>query len=134
MLLWHKGGSSHSISPQNFGTKEYHTAAMLSTMQLNLSRDLRNDETESIRLIGLLTWLIVDAPFSTDPDKVFMVKMALVEASRAASTFASSGTLSWFRAGSWTEEPESISGLGASMTMDGSEGKDWSVLRSGIAC
>ena len=91
---------------------------MLSTIELNLSRDLRNDEIGSVRSIG-------DATFSTasDPDKVFMSKVAPVAVSRAASTFARSGALSWFRAGDWIEEPEGISDSGASVTMDRSGGK-----------
>ena len=74
---------------------------MLSTIEVNFSRDLRNDEIGSVSSIGLAAWLIVDATFSTasDPDKVFMSKVAPVAVSRAASTFARSGALSWFRAG-----------------------------------
>src|SRR6266540_3089476 len=98
---------------------------MLSTMELNLSRHLRR---ESIRSIGLPASLIIDAAFSTDPDKVFMHKMVPVAASRAASTFVRSGALSWIRAGSWAEDPEGISGSG-STTMDGSGGKDLSIVR-----
>ena len=70
---------------------------MPSTMELNLSRDSRNEETKSIRLIGLAASLIVNVACSSGPERMFILSIAALAALRSASTLAMS---TGFRAGS----------------------------------
>ena len=87
---------------------------MPSTVELNLSRSVRNDEREFIRLIGS-AWPIVDVIFAKGSENVFILSIALLAASRSVSTVPVS-TFSCFCAESRTEVSEGTSLAEGSIT------------------
>ena len=80
------------------------TVAILSTMPLKFSNVLRNEETQSIRAIGLLVPLSADAALWVGATAVLISELAFSAASssRAASAVLTSGVsscsvwVSWF--------------------------------------
>ena len=89
-------------------------------MELNFSRDLRVDESESTRLIGSSALLIINATFWTGPEMVSMSETAPLAASRSVSTVVRSRV-------------SGSSSVGPTAT-DGGKGEGWSFLPSQIAC
>ena len=79
------------------------TVAILSTMPLNFSNVLRNDEIQSTRAIGLSVPLREDATLWMDAATVLISELAFFAASssRDASTVVTSGVSNWLVGVSW---------------------------------